>query len=273
MEDYTTNQFMSTNIFSNEQNKALFNGLKVCLVGSFSIPTQVLNKQLRSLGVIDSIDRVVSSTKSTSSFPAKESTNLFVIGSNAPQECIARYEMNCHDGYKAVKISEEDLYALMRGEIFIDIPKTITKHINLDYNYYCWTAPSNQYSHKSSPFIYDMNSVHSPVYGRELYVPKIEGVNYYALVQIIGNLGGFSNDQNLPNSDMILLSDETVEKLKRGEKDSVIQGIEDKYNNSDAKIFNCCFTCLSDFLKWVDYRLSKCPDASTIELRNRLFMV
>ncbi|MBQ0088295.1 MAG: hypothetical protein KBT27_03055 [Prevotellaceae bacterium] len=260
---------MSALIFSNEQNVAQLKGIRVCLAGSFSIPMQTLGKQLRSLGV--TYDHATA--KNDTTLPVKESTNLFVVGNDAPIGCLARYEMNCHDGFKALKITEQELYALMRGEIFLDIPKTIVKHIDLDYDsYYCWQSPSNLRQQKSSPYRYDMNSVHSPVYGRELYVPRIEGINYYSLIQIIGNLGGFSNDQNLPNSDMILLSDETIEKWKRGEKDAVIQGIEDKYNSGDTKIFDCCFTCLSDFLKWVEFRLSKCPDTSTIELMNKLYI-
>lgn len=258
---------MSTSIFSNEQNLIQLNGIRVCLAGSFSVPILTLGKQLRELGA--TYDHAT--VKNDTTLPVKEATNLFVVGRDAPEGCLARYEMNCHDGYKALKITEQELYALMRGELFLDIPKTIIKHIDLDYNYYCWEAPSNQRKQKSSPYVYDMNSVHSPVYGRELYVPKIEGINYYALIQIIGNLGGFSNDQNYPNSDMILLPDETVEKLKNGIKDSIIHKIEDDYNRGDSKIFNCCFTCLSDFLKWVDFRLSKCPDSSTIELMNKLY--
>lgn len=259
---------MSALIFSNEQNVAQLKGIRICLAGSFSVPIQALKKQLRNLGVI-TIDHVTPSD--SASYPVKETTNLFVVGSDVSEECMMRYAMNCHDGYKAVKITEEELYSLMRGEIFVEIPQKIIKHIDLDYSYYSWDAPKNQQTHRSSPYIYDLNSVHSPVYGRELYVPKIEGINYYALIQIIGNLGGYSNDQNYPNSDMILLPDETVEKLKNGVKDSIIQKIEDDYNKSDSKIFGYCFTCLSDFLKWVEYRLSQCPDLSTQTLIDKLY--
>ena len=201
---------MSTSIFSNEQNLIQLNGIRVCLAGSFSVPILTLGKQLRELGA--TYDHAT--VKNDTTLPVKEATNLFVVGRDAPEGCLARYEMNCHDGYKALKITEQELYALMRGELFLDIPKTIIKHIDLDYNYYCWDAPSNQRKQKSSPYVYDMNSVHSPVYGRELYVPKIEGINYYALIQIIGNLGGFSNDQNYPNNnqDVVEFKEESNEK-------------------------------------------------------------
>jgi len=248
------------------------NGIRICLVGTFSMPTISMNKLLRQKGVIEPIDRVIStSTDEMNSRPVKEATNLFVVGKNPPEDCLRRYELNCHDGYKAVKISEEELYALMRGEISVEIPRVIVKHIDLDYGYYCWNAPKNQSLHKSTPFVYDMNSVHSPVYGHELFIPDMEGINTVALGQIIGNLGGFSNNQNLPNTDMVMLSDETVENLKRGIKDSVILKIEKDYNNGSSKMFSCCFTRVSDFLKWLDFRLSQCPDTSTQALVDRLY--
>lgn len=255
-----------------DNNNNPLNGIRVCLIGKFSIPTKSLNKLLRQKGVLEPIDRVIStSTDVLNSKPVKEGTNLLVVGTDAPEDCLRRYELNCHDGYKAVKISEDELYALIRGEISIEIPRTIVKHIDLDYSYYCWTAPAHQIMHKSSPFVYDMNSVHSPVYGHELFIPDMDGINTHALGQIVGNLGGFSNNQNLPNSDMIMLPDKTVENLKRGIKDTIIQKIESDYNKGTSKMFCCCFTCFSDFMKWVHFRLSQCPDSSTQELVNRLY--
>lgn len=261
---------MSTDLFSNEQNNPL-QDLRICLAGIFNTPTTILKKRLTNLGA-SKIDVVSHESKNEiNSLPIKETTNLFVVGNKIPEDCLVRYNLNCHDGYKAVKISEDELYALIRGDISIEIPKNIVKHIDLDYTYYCWNAPKNQVMHKSSPYVYDMNSVHSPVYGREVFIPNMEGINMSALGQIIGNLGGFSNNQNFPNSDMIMLSETTVENLKNGIKDAVIQKIENDYNNGTSKIFGCCFTCFPDFIKWVHFRLSQCPDSSTQELVDRLY--
>lgn len=262
---------MDNGIFSGKQISHRLDGLRICLAGTFSRPNASLRKQLLNLGAAK-IDVVAKRSKEDiNSLPAKESTNIFVVGKEAPVDCLVRYEMNCHDGYKAVKLNEEELFSFINGDLHLEIPNPIVKHVDIDYGYYNWTVPNNQIMHQSSPFVYNMDSVHSPVYGRELFIPEIKGVNAYALGQIIGNLGGFSNNQNLPNTDMVLLSDETVENLKHGIKDSVILKIERDYNNGTAKMFSCCFTCLSDFLKWLHFRLIQCPDSSTQALLDRLY--
>lgn len=249
-------------------------GVRVCLAGKFKMSSVNLNKQLRAIGVAEPIDHVVSaSNDDTNSKPVKEGTGLFVIGTDAPADCIARYELNCHDGYKAVKITEQELYAIMRGELSIDIPYPVKKHINLDYSYFEWTAPSNQLSRKSSPYVFNLESVESPVYGREIYIPDIPGVNMPVFRQIVGDFGGHANTYYNEKTDMILLCDSTIENWKNGIRDEIIQKIESIYNNSDNQIFNIQFCSESHFMEWVCARLKKCPDPTVIALIERMYKI
>ena len=71
------------------------------------------------------------------------------------------------------------------------------------------------------------------------------------------------------DTNMILLSNETLKKLEQGEKDNVILEIENRYNKSNTKIFNIQFTSESDFINWVKHRMDVFPDASTIALLNK----
>lgn len=250
-------------------------GLRICLAGTFTMPSQSLNKRLRQIGV-EQIDRVmtVSTENNSSTPPVKESTQLFVVGQNAPEDSIKRYELNCHDGYNAIMITEQQLYALMRGEISMEIPKTIVKHVELTYSYYDWSTPTfsghTLTTRRSSPVKYDMHSVLSPVAGKEIYVPEMNGKNMSALRQIIGNLGGFANTYYDDKTEIVLLSDQTIEQWKNGIKDHVIQDLENKYNNGNNKIFNIQFSCESDFIEWVRFRLQQCPDISSIHLLKQL---
>ena len=68
---------------------------------------------------------------------------------------------------------------------------------------------------------------------------------------------------------MIMLSDETLLKLEQGIKDDIILGIENRYNNSNTKIFNVQFTSESDFINWVKQRMEVYPDESTISLLHK----
>ena len=87
--------------------------------------------------------------------------------------------------------------------------------------------------------------------------------------QIIGNLGGYANKEYFDDTNMILLSDETLRKLEQGIKDNVILEIEDRYNKSNTKIFNIQFTSESDFIGWVKRRMELYPDDCTISLLHK----
>jgi hypothetical protein len=84
--------------------------------------------------------------------------------------------------------------------------------------------------------------------------------------QLIGNFGGYANPEYYDDTNVVMLSDETLSLLEQGVKDDIIIQIENQYNESSAKMFDIQFTCESDFISWVKKRLEKYPDESTIAL-------
>ena len=84
--------------------------------------------------------------------------------------------------------------------------------------------------------------------------------------QLIGNFGGFANKEYFDDTNVIMLSEETLRLLEQGSKDEVIIEIEKHYNESSTKIFNIQFTSEPDFINWVKKRMEKYPDESTIAL-------
>lgn len=84
--------------------------------------------------------------------------------------------------------------------------------------------------------------------------------------QIIGNLGGYANKEYLDDTNMILLSDETIRKAEHGVKDDVVVEIEKYYAKSSIKFQNIQFIRESDFLGWVKRRLETAPDEGTRRL-------
>jgi len=106
----------------------------------------------------------------------------------------------------------------------------------------------------------------NPICQKEMYVPAIPGKNTGVFYQIIGNMGGYANKEFLDDTDMILLSDESLRKVEQGVKDDVILDLEKRYNKSSVKFQNLRFTCESDFLGWVKRRLETSPDEGTLKL-------
>ena len=183
-----------------------------------------------------------------------------------------RYALNEHDGYHAKMINEDKLYDYLCGKFTEEdlVPDAVEKQLNLDISYYNWSAPTINgktfVSRVSSPLKYDKEGKKNPISQKEIFVPNISGKNMEAFFQMIGNLGGYANKEYYDDTNMIMLSDETLMKLERGIKDDVILDIEKRYNKSNTKIFNIQFTSESDFINWVKQRMIVFPDESTITL-------
>jgi hypothetical protein len=252
-------------------------GKRICLTGEFRIPQKELNVRLKAVGV-DTIDRVSDTRiykESDAIPPVKETTNFFIIGKNPNEDSMKRYALNEHDGYHAKMITEDILYDYLDGHFTEDdlVPDVIEKRLNIDISYYNWTAPTINgktfVSRVSSPLKYDDEGKINPISQKEIFVPNISGIAMDSFFQIIGNLGGYANKEYFDDTNMILLSDETLRKLEQGIKDNVILEIEDRYNKSNTKIFNIQFTSESDFIGWVKRRMELYPDDCTISLLHK----
>ena len=115
----------------------------------------------------------------------------------------------------------------------------------------------------SSPLVYGEDN---PIYGMEIYVPNRPNTDMGVIRQIIGNFGGYANAEYFDDTNVIMLSEDTLDKLKQGIKDDVITQIETQYNNGSTRMFNIQFTSEPDFIAWVKKRMEKYPDESTLSL-------
>lgn len=249
-------------------------GKRICLTGEFRMPQKELNARLKAVGV-DTIDRVSDSRvykEGDAIPPVKETTNFFIVGTNPNEDSMKRYALNEHDGYHAKMITEDKLYDFLCGRFTEEdlVPDIVEKHLHIDIGYYNWNVPTINgktfVSRVSSPLKYDKEGKDNPISQKEIFVPNITGKDMGAFFQIIGNLGGYANKEYYDDTNMILLSDETLKKLEKGIKDDIIIDIENRYNKSNTKIFNVQFTSESDFIGWVKRRMVIYPDDSTITL-------
>lgn len=249
-------------------------GKRICLTGEFRMPQKELNARLKAVGV-DTIDRVSDSRvykEGDAIPPVKETTNFFIVGTNPNEDSMKRYALNEHDGYHAKMITEDKLYDFLCGKFTEEdlVPDIVEKHLHIDIGYYNWNVPTINgktfVSRVSSPLKYDKEGKDNPISQKEIFVPNITGKDMGAFFQIIGNLGGYANKEYYDDTNMILLSDETLKKLEKGIKDDIIIDIENRYNKSNTKIFNVQFTSESDFIGWVKRRMVIYPDDSTITL-------
>jgi len=117
----------------------------------------------------------------------------------------------------------------------------------------------------------------NPILEDNIYVPENVGVNISVLSQIIGNIGAYANKEieNASEADkshpIIMLADETVEKLRCGERDEVIRYVEQSYNRSNALQLLYRFVLESELLSWIKRRSLECDDVLTLSLLERLY--
>ena len=95
----------------------------------------------------------------------------------------------------------------------------------------------------------DMDERENPIYGREIFFGKGWRGDFMLLNQMAGFLGSCGDfDHIWPETDLIALSDSTIEHLERGEQDETTRYIAEHYNQSDAITFAYKFISESDIL-------------------------
>ena len=202
-------------------------------------------------------------------------TQILVMGTEIKQEDLNRLQCYEHDGWKPLKITENDLQKIIKGHYAgFETPAIAKKQVSLDMSYYNWTPPITSEDDSdedsgvrcSSPLVYGDDN---PIYGMEIYVPNKSNTDMGILRQLIGNFGGYANPEFYDDTSVIMLSEKTLRLLEQGIKDDVIIQIEQQYNGSSAKMFNIQFTSEPDFISWIKKRMQKFPDESTLALLDK----
>ena len=201
-------------------------------------------------------------------------TQILVMGSEIMQDDMNRLICYEHDGWRPLKISGAELNEIFNGHYNgYETPPVPKKQISIDMSYYNWVPPV--YSVKddeddddtgkrcSSPLVYGENN---PISGMEIYVPNRPNTDMGIVRQLIGNFGGYANTEYYDDTNVVMLSTETMRLLRQGIKDDVIKHIEKQYDDSSTKFFNIQFTSEPEFISWVKKRLEKFPDESTKSL-------
>jgi len=201
-------------------------------------------------------------------------TQILVMGNEIKQEILNRLLCYEHDGWKPLKISEVELENIFKGHCSgYETPTVPIKQISIDMSYYNWIPPVYSAENEgededtgircSSPLTYGECN---PISGMEIYVPNRPNADMTVIRQLIGNLGGYANTEYFDETNVVMLSAETLRLLEQGIKDDVIMRIEKTYNESSANFFNIQFTSEPDFIAWVKKRMEKYPDESTLSL-------
>lgn len=229
---------------SNADPNNPFYDRKVVVTGEFDIDRKELGKILKSMGA----DLDTGITKRT---------NYVLIGDYPGPKKIEKLEKLIHDGYNIRKLYAKDIYAILNGDWEgYHAVKVIKKDLDFTLEHY----------NLHNLIFEDERNV---LASKELYYGKGFAGSFDLFNQITGNLGAFGDNEIYPETNICVLSDSTIEKLKVGIKDETILYIQDFYNNNKAITFDLLFISEHEILRFCKERCEKHNDNVTMELYDK----
>ena len=194
------------------------NDRRVAYIGDFAMGNRILSKKLKEWGaeVNNSITKA---------------TNLVIIGENPNPKKLEKLETLMHDGFTVRKLTEKEVVKIFNGEDWENYTteKEVVKDLDFTIEHY------NQHH-----YTFD-EGIKNKIARKELYFCEGFRKDKYAIEQITGNLAAWGNYMLSPQIEIFVLSNATIEKLKRGEKDENIIMIQNYYNANKNEKFNALF--------------------------------
>lgn len=214
---------------------------KVVITGEFTKDRKCIAQFLKEMGA--DIDTAIT-----------RKTNFVLIGIDPGPKKLEKLDKLIHDGFNIRKIYQHDIDAIFEGNWEgYHAEKEVKKELSLTYDHYAihHITFENKYNIIAS---------------KELFYGKGFKGNFDLFNQITGNLGASGDTQIYPETNICVLSDSTVEKLKAGEKDETVTYIENYYNNNKSIVFDFSFISESDILNFCKDRCEWCGDEVTLDL-------
>lgn len=214
---------------------------RVVITGEFSIERKMLAQKLKSMGA--DINTTIS-----------KRTHYVLMGEAPGPAKKEKVDKLIHDGYNITVLHETDLMKILDGEWHgYAVEQEIKKDLDFTYEHY---------EKHHQPFDGKTNHVAS----RNLYIGKGLTGNFFYFAQLLGNLGAATDKEIYDDTQICVLSDATLAKLKQGEKDETILYIQNKYNTDKSILFDWSFISESDVLEYSHSRSQAIGDMVTMEL-------
>lgn len=239
---------METTLFSPHKDikNNPFYDRRVAYVGSFSVDSRALSKLLKEWGA--DVNNAIS-----------KSTRFVLIGRNPDPEKIQKLDTLLHDGFSIRRLSQEDLDCILRGENWEEyaISNEVVKELDFTMDHF------NQHH-----YMFD-EGVRNKIAGKELYFCEGFRKDKYAISQIAGNLAAWCNHMLSSQIQIFVLSNSTIEKLQRGEKDENILMIQNYYNRNKSEKFDFSFMTEDDILYFAQLWIKTHNDKVLLSLYER----
>lgn len=200
-----------------------FTGRSVCLLGTFRTASRTLQKKLQELGA------------DVKQGPSR-GLHFVVLGKNVPADAMERLQVLAYHGYRPRMLSESDLDDILAGHYSsYVVPAQTVKDLRLTFQHYL----NGRLSYKGS-----MN----PLYMKELYLAPDVPTDLY---QKLGNRGIYANAYIDDTTDVLVISDASLQRLREGQTDDSLHYIEQQYNQSRSQTFRFVMTSEGELMEWL----------------------
>lgn len=206
------------------QRETPFAGRAFCLLGSFRVAAKTLQQKLQTLGA--EIKQGVS-----------RNVHYVVLGKDVPASFLEQLKQLNYNGYNPKVLNENDLESILGGSYSsYAVPEQISKSLHLTLQHYL----DSRLSYEGG-----MN----PLYTKELYLAPDTRPELY---QMLGNRGIYANAYIDDTTDVLVVSDASLQHLQEGQTDDSLRYIEQQYNQSRAQAFRYVMTSEGELLAWLN---------------------
>ncbi|MBO7118773.1 MAG: hypothetical protein J6W03_00445 [Bacteroidaceae bacterium] len=206
------------------QQETPFAGRAFCMLGGFRQASKTLQQKLQSLGaeIKQSVSRNV---------------HYVVLGKDVSAGSLEQLRQLAFNGYNPKVLNENDLDSILQGHYSSYIvPEQISKSLHLTLQHYL----DSRLSYEGG-----MN----PLYTKELYLAPDTRPELY---QMLGNRGVYANTYIDDTTDVLVISNASLQHLQEGTTDETLQYIEQQYNQSRAQAFRYVMTSEGELLAWLN---------------------
>ncbi|MBQ2595086.1 MAG: hypothetical protein II578_00310 [Bacteroidaceae bacterium] len=200
----------------------------VCSLGTFTQSPRQLQQLLQGMGA----------DYKTSTRPSRN-VHFVLVGRDAPQDQLQYLQTLAFHGFRPCLLHQAELDEILQGH-YADyrVPKEISKDLRLTLQHY-------------EQFHVDYTTAMNPLYTKELFVAPDTITPQAELYQMLGDRGIYANAYIDDTTDVLLVSDATLSRLRNGQTDDVLHTIEQKYNESRSPSYRYVMTTEGELLQWM----------------------
>ncbi len=208
-------------------------GRIVCILGSFVQPAKELTKRLTQMGAECKMGTKVS-----------RNVHYVLVGNDAPADQLEYLHTLAFHGYHPRVLDQQGVDRLMEGHIAsLMVDTEIRKDLHLTWEHYMQCCMK-------------LEAGRNNLYTKELFVAADVMERTPGLSIALGNRGIYANTYIDDSTDVLVMGNDTLQKLKEGISDDTLHAIEQTYNQSHAQSFRYVLLAEAELKEWLDVPLS-----------------